>query len=140
VKLLGLNRIELLVRDPDQAEKDLSTLLGGLSFETEPVTDAGSSLDCRIDWKAGIEIVHPRDPAHSVGQLLESHGEHVFTVVFEVESLDDAKRWVTSQGFGIFYEYDNGRDGKAATIRQVTIDRERTHGLLVTLIERIKPS
>ena len=138
MKLLGLNRIELLVRDPDQAEKDLSSLLGGLSFEKEPVIDDQSPLDCRIDWKAGIEIVHPPNPEHAVGQLLETAGEHVFTVVFEVESIEDAKKWVTSQGFGIFYEYDDGREGKAATMRQITIERERTHGLLVTLIERIK--
>ena len=140
MKLLGLNRIELLVRDPDQAEKDLSSLLGGLSFEKEAVIDAQSPLDCRIDWKAGIEIVHPPNPQHAVGQLLEEAGEHVFTVVFEVESIEDAKKWVSSQGFGIFYEYDNGREGKAPTIRQITIERERTHGLLVTLIERVKGS
>jgi hypothetical protein len=137
MKLLGLNRIELLVRDPDRAEADLSSLLGGLDFEKEPVIDDQSPLDCRIDWKAGIEIVHPPDPTHAVGRLLEDRGEHVFTVVFEVESIDDAREWVTSQGFGVMYEYDNGRDERPATIRQITIDRDRTHGLLVTLIERI---
>lgn len=136
MKLTGLNRIELLVEDPDQAEKDLSSLLGGLDFEREPVIDQQSPLDCRIDWKAGIEIVHPPDPKHPVGRLLAERGEHVFTVVFEVESIDDARDWVTSQGFEIFYEFDNGREGQPATLRQLTIEPSRTHGLLVTLLER----
>lgn len=133
MKLLGLNRIELLVDDPDQTEKDLSALLGGLSFEREP---AEGVLDCRIDWKAGIEIVHPESEEHAVGRLLRDKGEHVFTVVFEVEDLDDAKKWVTSQGFEIMYEFDNASEEHPATIRQISISPERTHGLLVTMIER----
>lgn len=133
MKLLGLNRVEMLVRDPDQAEKDLSALLGGLRFEREP---AEGVLDCRIDWKAGIEIVHPESKDHVVGQLLENRGEHIFTVVFEVENLQDAKDWVTQKGFEIMYEFDNGTPEKAATIKQISISPERTHGMLVTLLER----
>ena len=94
MKLLGLNRVELLVNDPEQAERDLSALLGGengLSFEREP---AEGVLDCRVDWKAGIEIVHPESDEHVVGQLLKDKGEHIFTVVFEVENIDDARVWI----------------------------------------------
>ena len=134
MKLLGLNRVELLVDDPDQTETDLSSLLGGLSFEREP---AEGVLDCRIDWKAGIEIVHPQSEEHVVGQLLRDQGEHIFTVVFEVEDLDDAKAWVESQGFEILYEFDNGSDDRPATIRQISISPERTHGMLVTLLQKM---
>ncbi len=133
MKLLGLNRVEMLVNDPDQAEKDLSSLLGGLSFEREP---AEGVLDCRIDWKAGIEIVHPESSQHAVGQLLENKGEHVFTVVFEVEDLADAKTWVIDQGFEILYEFDNGTEDRPASIKQLSIAPERTHGMLVTLLEK----
>jgi len=135
MKLLGLNRIELLVKDPDQAEQDLSSLLGGLSFEREP---AEGVLDCRVDWKAGIEIVHPQSGEHAVGKLLEGKGEHVFTVVFEVESIVDAKAWVIEKGFEILYEFDNGTEGHAPTIRQLSISPERTHGMVVTLLEKVR--
>lgn len=133
MKLLGLNRIELLVDDADGAEKDLSSLLGGLHFEREP---SEGVLDCRVDWKAGIEIVHPESQDHPVGALLRDKGQHIFTVVFEVEDLDEAKKWVQSQGFEIMYEFDNGSAQKAPTIRQISISPERTHGMLVTLLER----
>ena len=134
MKLLGLNRVEMLVNDPDQAERDLSSLLGGLSFDREP---AEGVLDCRIDWKAGIEIVHPESKEHSVGQLLEHKGEHIFTVVFEVEDIEDAKTWVVDQGFEILYEFDNGTDDRPASIKQLSISPERTHGMLVTLLEKV---
>ena len=134
MKLLGLNRVEMLVADPDQAEKDLSSLLGGLSFEAEP---ADGVLDCRVDWNAGIEIVHPGNETHPVGQLLANKGEHIFTVVFEVEDIGDAKKWVTDQGFEIMYEFDNGTQNRAATIKQISISPERTHGMLVTLLQRM---
>lgn len=135
MKLLGLNRVELLVTDPDQAEQDLSSLLGGLSFEREP---AEGVLDCRVDWKAGIEIVHPQDENHAVGKLLRDLGQHVFTVVFEVESLAAAKAWVTSQGFEILYEFDNGSESTPPTIRQLSVAPERTHGMVVTLLEKVR--
>ena len=135
MKLLGLNRIELLVDDPNQAEQDLSSLLGGLSFEREP---AEGVLDCRVDWKAGIEIVHPQDEEHPVGKLLKNLGQHVFTVVFEVENLADAKTWITSQGFEILYEFDNGSESISPTIRQLSITPERTHGMVVTLLEKVR--
>lgn len=133
MKLLGLNRIELLVNDADGAEKDLSSLLGGLQFEREP---SEGVLDCRVDWKAGIEIVHPESEDHPVGALLRDKGQHIFTVVFEVEDIRDAKKWVLGQGFEIMYEFDNGSDEKAPTIKQISISPERTHGMVVTLLER----
>ncbi|MFK7894777.1 MAG: hypothetical protein AB8G23_03015 [Myxococcota bacterium] len=135
MKLLGLNRIELLVEDPDAAENDLSALLGGLNFEREP---AEGVLDCRVDWKAGIEIVHPEGDDHVVSDLLKERGQHIFTVVFEVEDIDDAKEWVQSQGFEIMYAFDNGTPEQPATIKQLSISPERTHGMLVTLLERIE--
>lgn len=134
MKLLGLNRIELLVDDADGAEKDLSSLLGGLQFEREP---SEGVLDCRVDWKAGIEIVHPESEDHPVGALLRDKGQHIFTVVFEVEDIGDAKKWVLSQGFEIMYEFNNGSDERAPTIKQISISPERTHGMLVTLVERV---
>lgn len=139
MKLIGLNRVEVLVHDPDQAQADFSALFGGLEFKSEPAGPE-NPLDCRVDWKAGIEIVHPESEEHAVGQLLKQGGEHVFTVVFEVESLDDARDWVTSQGFGILYEFDNGTDESATTIRQLTVETARTHGMTVTFLERVSPS
>ncbi|MCA9504257.1 MAG: hypothetical protein KC616_14305 [Myxococcales bacterium] len=134
MKLLGLNRVELLVHDADRAAADLSALFGGLEFAREP---AEGVLDCRVDWRAGIEIVHPESETHPVGRLLRERGEHVFTVVFEVEDIEDAKRWVTRQGFEILYEFDDGTDARPATIRQLSIAPDRTHGMLVTLLERV---
>ena len=135
MKLLGLNRVELLVHDPDQAERDLSALLGGLSFQREP---AEGVLDCRVDWKAGIEIVHPESEEHVVGQLLRDAGQHVFTVVFEVEDLDEARTWVQGQGFEILYEFDDGTPERPASIRQLSVAPERTHGMLVTLLQKMR--
>jgi hypothetical protein len=140
MKLIGLNRVELLVHDPDAAERDLSALLGGergLCFEREP---AEGVLDCRVDWRAGIEIVHPESENHAVGRLLRERGEHVFTVVFEVEDIDEARRWILQQGFEILYEFDDGGPDRAPTLKQISVAPERTHGMVVTLLERCAPA
>ena len=117
MKLLGLNRVELLVNDPDQAERDLSALLGGedgLSFEREP---AEGVLDCRVDWKAGIEIVHPESDEHVVGQLLKGKGEHIFTVVFEVDDIEAVSGALEAAGGEILGIRDMGDHGKTLSFR-----------------------
>jgi len=139
MKLKGLNRIEVLVSDPDKAEADFDALLGGLNFSHEDAAQ-GHDLDCRIEWNAGIELVHPRDKSHILSPLLENKGEHIFTVVWEVENLEDAKTWVTSKGFDIMYEYDHGHSDDGFHVKQISISPQRTHGVLVTLIERTRVS
>jgi catechol 2,3-dioxygenase-like lactoylglutathione lyase family enzyme len=135
LKVLGLQRAELLVHDADAAQADLDRLFGGLDFECD-VEAASRPLDCRIDWRAGLELVHPTSVDDKIGRLLADKGEHVFTVVWDVEDFDVAKAHLAANGFEIQWEHDFGPHGPLAVHKQLVIRPERTHGLLVIFQER----
>jgi catechol 2,3-dioxygenase-like lactoylglutathione lyase family enzyme len=135
LQVLGLQRAELLVRDPDAAEATYKQLFNGLDFESD-VETPNRPLDCRIDWDMGLELVHPTSEADKIGQLLKTKGEHVFTVVWDVNDMDAAKAHLAAHGFEVQWEHDFGPHGPLAVHKQLVIRPERTHGLLVIFQER----
>ncbi len=135
MKVLGLNRVEMLVNDPKDASKVFNDLFNGATFRLEG-GDHGQPIESWMDWKLGIELVHPTDPNHVMGQMLKAKGEGVFTVVFDVESIDDARDHLKEKGFKIIYDHDFGAHDDIAVHKQICVSPERTHGLLVMLIEK----
>jgi len=135
LQVLGVQRAELLVRDPDAAEATYRTLFNGLDLESD-IDAASRPLDCRVDWRMGLELVHPTSEADKIGQLLKEKGEHVFTVVWDVNSMDAAKAHLAANGFEVQWEHDFGAHGPLEVHKQLVIRPERTHGLLVIFQER----
>ncbi|MDJ0849081.1 MAG: hypothetical protein QNK04_11940 [Myxococcota bacterium] len=60
MKILGINRAELLVADPDAGAEVLSRLFG-MEFGSQ-VTEAHGVLS-RTDFAAGLELAGPTGPA-----------------------------------------------------------------------------
>ena len=135
LQVLGLQRVELLVHDPDAAEATYRLLFNGLDFERD-VEAAGRPLDCRIDWRNGLELVHPTSADDRIGQLLAGKGEHVFTVVWDVNDMAVAKAHLAANGFETQWEHDFGPHGELEVHKQLVIRPDRTHGLLVIFQER----
>jgi hypothetical protein len=135
LKVLGLQRVELLVQDPDAAEATYNLLFGGFDFERD-VETPGRPLDCRIDWKKGLELVHPKSVEDKIGRLLADKGEHVFTVVWDVNDFETAKAHLAANGFEIQWEHAFDPHGELEVHKQLVIRPERTHGLLAIFQER----
>jgi hypothetical protein len=134
VRVLGINRVELLVGDADHAQSVFNELFNGAEFEPDPKTH-GNPVESRIDWQHGLELVQPTNDDHTLARRLAAQGEGVFTVVFDVEDIDEAKSYLKQHDFGIIYEGDFGSHGPFTSHRQVCVDPARTHGLLVMLQE-----
>jgi catechol 2,3-dioxygenase-like lactoylglutathione lyase family enzyme len=136
LEVLGLQRAELLVADPDAAQATYEKLFAGqLDFETE-VEAANRPLDCRIDWAMGLELVHPKSSEDKIGKLLADKGEHVFTVVWDVNDFELARQHVLANGFEIQWEHDFGAHGPLAVHKQMVVRPNNTHGLQVIFQER----
>ncbi len=136
LEVLGLQRVELLVADPDAAEACYQKLFGG-QFDFERDIDAASRpLDCRVDWAMGLELVHPQSDEDKIGKLLADKGEHVFTVVWDVNDFELARQHVLAEGFEIQWEHDFGAHGPLAAHKQMVIRPTNTHGLQVIFQER----
>lgn len=136
LQVLGLQRAELLVSDPDATQATYEKLFAGqLQFETE-VEAADRPLDCRIDWAMGLELVHPKSGEDKIGKLLADKGEHVFTVVWDVDDFEKARQHVLATGFEIQWEHDFGAHGPLKVHKQMVVRPSNTHGLQVILQER----
>ena len=105
MKVLGLNRVELLVNDPDAAQATFEKLFNGGCFAADSAVH-GRPQDCRVNYPHGLELVHPMDTRYLPGQLLTARGEHIFCVVWDVDSIDAAREHVLAEGFSIRYEGD----------------------------------
>ena len=136
MKVLGINRAEILVRDADAAADTFTRLFGGGAF-TEDHAVSGRPLKCRHDWTHGLELVEPKDDVDMVGQLMLEKGEGtVLTVVYEVESIEDAKRYLLSNGFEIQYEGNFDHHPDVEVYRQIVVKPRNTFGFRVTFMER----
>lgn len=136
LEVLGLQRVELLVHDPESADATYQRLFNNqLDFEAD-VDAASRPLDCRVDWRMGLELVHPKSADDKIGKLLADKGEHVFTVVWDVNDFNVAKEHLATHGFEIQWEHDFGPHGDLEVHKQLVIRPDRTHGLLVIFQER----
>jgi 4-hydroxyphenylpyruvate dioxygenase-like putative hemolysin len=134
MKVLGLNRVEMLVNDAPDAQQVFGELFNGATFHKEGAEDL--PVDSYMAWDLGIELVVPKDPNHNMAKRLKTKGEGVFTVVFEVENIDDAREHLKEKGFDIVYDHDFGPHDGFASHKQICVSPTRTHGLLVMLMER----
>ena len=102
MKVLGLNRAELLVNDGAGAQAVFETLFNGGWF----APDSGlhdRPQDCRVNFQHGLELVQPFHPNYKIGALLQEKGQHVFTVVWDVDSLEAAQAHAEKNGFEVQY-------------------------------------
>jgi hypothetical protein len=136
MKVLGINRAEVLVSDPDAAQATFTRLFNGAHF-TADARKHRRPIECRHDWQHGLELVHPETADDVIGQKLQRFGEgHLLTVVYEVESLDDARRHLQANGFEIQYEGDYSAHPDVEVYRQLVVRPETAHGFFVTFMER----
>lgn len=139
MKVLGLNRAELLVNDGAGAQAVFETLFNGGYFAPD-LGVHGRPQDCRVNYQHGLELVHPFGTEHRTGQLLAERGEHIFTVVWDVDSIEAAKSHLQRTGFEIQYEGDFSAKSDVEVHKQIVVRPDRTHGMLVIFQERrLKP-
>lgn len=135
MKILGLNRVELLVADPDAAQATFEKLFNGGHYPADRAIH-GRPQDCRNNYPHGLELVHPLDPDYRLGKLLADKGEHIFCVVWDVDSIDAARDHVLTQGFEIRYEGDYSAKPEVEVHKQLVVEPDKTHGMMVIFQER----
>jgi catechol 2,3-dioxygenase-like lactoylglutathione lyase family enzyme len=135
MKILGLNRVELLVpdRDLDAAVARFNDVFG---FQiSRPHLVAESRSRSAIDFAAGIEFVAPMDERSAIYPSLQARGRGaLLTIVWEVDDIASARRWAEEKGLGIRYTYEGTHDG--AQIKQLCLEESEFFGYTITLMEK----
>lgn len=135
MKITGIHRVELLVEDP-AAVADTFNDLFGIEFAYDPDTE-DHGTKCYMAADAGIELVAPTKPDNTPAQILKEKGEGLLTVVLKVENMEDAKVWAKEKGIGIVYDAEFTSKHRPGVWKQLSLDRNATHGFMITLIEEV---
>jgi hypothetical protein len=106
MKILGINRVELVLENPDEAAEALSELLG-MHFETD-ITEEHGVLS-RTDFRAGLELAGPSRPDSAMTPILEQRGEGLLTTVFRVDSVEAVLDMAKRNGIEVLVDLDKGR-------------------------------
>lgn len=123
MKILGIQRIEFLVRDPDAAIATLGEEAGFRFSRSETPEHGVVSL---TDWGAGIELASPGQPGSPLAGLLEQQGEGYLTVVFRVESCDEVVAWAEANGVTVLVDLTQRIDPERFVhYRQVSLSPEK---------------
>ena len=108
MKLKGINRIIVAVRDIEESKKFFSDILGA-TFHEANWTRAELGIDVAISWDAGIELCAPMDGREKdsmISPFLEDNGEGIINVVFGVSDADSAKEQAELAGVESFHSVD----------------------------------
>jgi len=120
MKILGINRAELVVREPNKAADRLSSLLG-MRF-TSDVTEEHGVLS-RTDFRAGLELAGPSRENSAMDPILAEQGEGLLTIVFRVESVEDVLEMARREGIDVIVDLDKGASMPGyRSYRQVSLD------------------
>jgi len=131
MKILGLNRVELLLPDGD-LDDAIETFNAGLGFQLCKPLKLDEGIRSSVDFAAGLELVSPSDEASPVFPLLgESKRGALLTIVWEVDSIDAAKAWAEEKGLPVQFTYEGHG------IKQLCFHESAFHGYVVTLMERV---
>jgi hypothetical protein len=132
VKILGFNRVELIVREDQihDAVAQFNELLG-LNLP-QPHSIDGHPVLSATDGAGHIEFVAPIDGGGGFGARLAEHGAgQIGPLVWEVDDIDSAREWAQEKGLAIAFEYES-EEG----IRQIIFDRDEWFGFTVTFMQR----
>ena len=136
MKVLGFNRVEMIVPEDqiDDAVRQFNEVLG--TRLPRPIAIDGHPVRSSTDFDGSIELVTSVD---GEGPFAGRGVGAVGPLVWEIESVDEARRWLLANGYRIPFEYDSTAGGakEASTpVRQLVLDPDQWFGFLVTLMER----
>ena len=140
MEIIGFNRVELVVAEDQihDAVRQFNEMLG--RNLPEPHAIEGVPVLSATDFDGGVEFVAPVNGEGPFGQKLAEHGPgQIGPLVFEVADIDEARKYVTSKGYRIRFEYDStkGNASEAASaVYQLVLDPEQWFGFNVTLMQR----
>jgi Glyoxalase/Bleomycin resistance protein/Dioxygenase superfamily len=132
MKILGFNRVELIVREDeiDAAVKKFNELLG--THLPEPFVVPGQTVKSATDFDGFVEFVSGvNGEGPFAARVAEKGAGQIGPLVWEVDDIDSAREWAHENGLAIAYEYES-EEG----IRQIIFDRDEWFGFSITFMQR----
>ena len=146
MKPLGVNRVTIAVKDLEKGKELYSELLGA-TFHSANEKDAEAlGVKVAMSWDAGIELVSPIPERDSIiRQIIDTRGEGVLGVVFNVDDVDQAKEVADKRGIATWHTIDYSQEeidkylqGRFKKYKEYMLSPEGTFGAS-PIIGQIEP-
>lgn len=134
--LKNLHHVNLLVSDLDEAMQRYRQTLGVAEFVLGDLAARGVRTARFLVGQTWMVLVQPTDPQSVPGRHLAEHGEGLFLLSFEVDSLDAAVDELRQRGGSTSSE--NPRQG-LEDWRVMDLDVDQFHGAQLQLMEQATP-
>ena len=111
MKPLGVNRVTIAVNDLEKGKELYSELLGATFHPANDEDAEALGVRVAMSWDAGIELVSPIPERESIiKQIIDTRGEGVLGVVFNVDDVDQAKEVADKRGIAIWHTVDYSQE------------------------------
>ena len=125
--------ISIAVKNLDEGIKTYQGLLGIKPSHIEEVPDQGIKAALIVLGDVEIELIEPTKPDTGVAKFLESKGEGIHHICFEVDNVDKELESLAARGVQLIDK--KGRKGLAGKIG--FIHPKSTRGVLIELAQKI---
>ena len=125
--------ISIAVKNLDEGIKTYQGLLGIKPSHIEDVPDQGIKAALIVLGDVEIELIEPTKPDTGVAKFLESKGEGIHHICFEVDNVDKELESLAARGVQLIDK--KGRKGLAGKIG--FIHPKSTRGVLIELAQKI---
>jgi len=132
--VIALAHLALIVRDLRAAERVYARCLGLTAADRVTAIQEGVRMAFIPVGRARLELLEPIEPQGALARFLESRGEGIHHLAFEVTDLDAALVRARRAGFRPTGEAP--RPGAHGT-RVAFLHPQSTHGVLMELVERL---
>ena len=134
--LLGVSHIGVAVRNLDEATRAYVNALGVQPGEVHRLPEEGMGAIMLSAGNTNIELIEPIGAEGPIAKFIDSRGEGIHHICFEVDSLDKALESLSAYGIRLVdKEARPGLEGRIAFVHPKSM-----HGVLIELVEKTPPS
>ena len=128
-----VNHVAIAVKNLDEALKTFENLLGHKAAQVKEVPDQKIKAAMIHVGDVEIELIQPTDPGTGVAKFLESKGEGVHHICFEVDDVDKELQAMAAKGVDTIDK--KGRPGLAGKIG--FLHPKSAKGVLIELAQKV---
>jgi len=129
-----VHHVAVVVKNLDEALELYDNLFGAKPSKIETIQQQGVKAALLPMAEGGeIELLEPIDPQSGVAKFLESRGEGIHHICFEVENIDQELCTLADKGAQLLDK--QGRPGLAGKVG--FIHPKSTKGVLIELVQKV---
>jgi methylmalonyl-CoA/ethylmalonyl-CoA epimerase len=129
----SVNHVAIAVKNLDEALKTFENLLGHKAAQVKEVPEQKVKAAMIHVGDVEIELIQPTDPGTGVAKFLESKGEGIHHICFEVDDVDKELQAMAAKGIDTLDK--KGRPGLAGKVG--FLHPRSANGVLIELAQKV---